>query len=357
MPFGSKKGHWLAASALLLAASAGAADPNPFERCTSIQDREQRWRCYDEHAPQAASREGGESGENETCGASYTALSRLWNTRPTCESDLYRLLPYKQNYIIARYSNSPNNQPVSANFGRAPDQDLDHTELKFQFSLKVKVAEQLANTVDLWFGYSQQSNWQAFNAPNSRPFRESDYEPELIAGFPLHSEGTILGLTPRLINLGLVHQSNGQSDPLSRSWNRVYLQFGLDRDLETERDHFALLLRSWYRFEEGSSDNNPDIEHYLGYGDLLVFWKRGDNNVSALLRNNLQTQGNRGSLRLDWSVPITRLPHFENASTLTLNQHDLRFYVQIFTGYGETLIDYNRYQTTIGVGIMLTDWM
>src|SRR5258708_3202812 len=287
MPFGSKKGHWLAASALLLAASAGAADPNPFERCTSIQDREQRWRCYDEHAPQAASREGGESGENETCGASYTALSRLWNTRPTCESDLDRLLPYKQNYISARYSNSPNNQPVSANFGRAPDQDLDHTELKFQFSLKVKVAEQLANTVDLWFGYSQQSNWQAFNAPNSRPFRESDYEPELIAGFPLHSEGTILGLTPRLINLGLVHQSNGQSDPSAPRRHGGYPPFGFDGVRETVRGPFALILRSWYRFGEGSSDNNPDIEHYLGYGDLLVFWNRGNNNVGIIVGRTL----------------------------------------------------------------------
>jgi phospholipase A1/A2 len=204
---------------------------------------------------------------------------------------------------------------------------------------------------------AQQSNWQAFNAPNSRPFRETDYEPELIAGLPLHTESSFWGLTPRLLNLGLVHQSNGQSDPLSRSWNRLYLQFGLDRDLETERHRFAFLLRSWYRFREGSSDNNPDIEHYLRYGDLLFFRKHGDHNFSALLRNNLQTENNRGSLRLDWRVPITRLPHFENVSALALNQHDLRFYVQIFTGYGETLIDYNRYQTTIGIGIMLTDWM
>ena len=357
-PFTPKQSRWFAAGALLIALSAKAAEADPLSRCTAIPDREQRWRCYDEVTAVIGSGNGNTGPADGTCGAEYTALSRQWNTRPNCESKLYRLMPYKQNYLIARYSNNPNTQPTSAEFGRAPEQELDHTELKFQLSLKVKVAEQIGNVADLWFGYTQQSNWQTFNGSNSRPFRDTNYEPELILAFPLHMQFSALGLAPRMINLGLVHQSSGQPDPFSRSWDRAYVQIGLDRDVDKEHDRFAILARAWYRLPERlSEDDNRDIQHYLGNGDLLFFWRRGDSNVSALLRNNLQTQNNRGSLQLNWSVPITRAPNLDNVNVLPLIERELRFYVQFFTGYGETLVDYNHYQTTIGIGIMLTDWM
>lgn len=348
-----KRSHWFVVGMLLLASSAGAAETDPLSRCTAILDQAQRLRCYDDVAAVPLAM----NGEDE-CGAGYTALSRQWNTRPNCESKRYQLIPYKQNYFIGRYSDDPNDRPRSANFGLARNQRLEHTELKFQFSMKIKAAEQIGNLADLWLAYTQQNNWQAFNNTNSRPFRGTDYEPELILAFPLHTEVSALGLTPRMIHFGLVHQSDGQADPFERSWNRAYVQVGVDRDVDKERDRFAFLARAWYRIpEKRSEDDNPDIERYLGYGDLLFFWRRGDSNLSALLRNNLQAQTNRGALRLDWSIPITRFPNFDNVNVLRRIDHDLRFYVQFFTGYGETLIDYNHYQTTIGIGLMFTDWM
>lgn len=357
-PLTPKHRRWFAAGTLLLALSAQAAEPDPLSRCTAIPDREQRWRCYDEVTAAVGSGNGNDSPAGDTCGAEYTALSRQWNTRPYCESKLYRFLPYKQNYLITRYSNNPNDRPNSANSGPAPAQELDHAELKFQLSMKVKVVEQIGNLADLWFGYTQQSNWQTFNGSNARPFRDTDYEPELILAVPLHMQFSALGLTPRMINFGLVHQSTGRPDPFERSWDRVYAQIGLDRDVDKEHDRFAVLARAWYRLPESpSEDDNPDIRHYLGYGDLLFFWRRGDSNVSALLRNNLQAQNNRGSVQINWSIPITRTPSLDNVNVLPLIDRELRFYVQFFTGYGETLVDYNHYQTTIGIGIMVTDWM
>jgi phospholipase A1 len=53
-----------------------------------------------------------------------------------------------------------------------------------------------------------------------------------------------LGLNGRLLGLTYNHQSNGRSGPLSRSWDRIMLNIGL------EKDNFALMLRPWYRLDE-----------------------------------------------------------------------------------------------------------
>lgn len=47
----------------------------------------------------------------------------------------------------------------------------------------------------------------------------------------------VLGLRMRFLNLGLVHESNGQTPTLSRSWNRAYVQ------AEFERGNFTLMGR------------------------------------------------------------------------------------------------------------------
>ncbi len=73
----------------------------------------------------------------------------------------------------------------------------------------------------------------------------------------------LLGFKGRFINVGFNHQSNGQTEPLSRSWNRVVTNLGF------EKDNVTLLLKGWYRIPENAEDDdNPDIEDYLGYGEI-----------------------------------------------------------------------------------------
>jgi phospholipase A1 len=71
----------------------------------------------------------------------------------------------------------------------------------------------------------------------SRPFRTTDHEPEVMYVYPTDAQ-LPWGWRWRYSGLGVVHQSNGQSLPLSRSWNRVYLMTGMELDNRwSERPH------------------------------------------------------------------------------------------------------------------------
>ncbi len=268
-----------------------------------------------------------------------SALSRHWELDNEAKQGAFLFRPHRANYFLPfKYSNAPNSTPFQAAFTQ-PDLGLDPIETELQLSFKIKGMQGVFghNNVDLWFGYTITSFWQAYNASISAPFRETNYEPEAILAF--RTNYALGGFRGRFINLGLVHQSNGRSEGLSRSWNRVYTQFGF------ERDNLALLIRPWVRLPEsdgGGDDDNPDIEDYMGHGDVLAVYRKGRNAYSLLLRNNFKTSENRGALKLNWSFPL---------------YGRLKGYVQYFNGYGESLIDYNHKQQSFGLGVSLTEGM
>jgi phospholipase A1 len=265
-------------------------------------------------------------------------MSEHWELDPASKKGVWSFRAHKPNYfLVGRYTDSVNMEPYDVFFNAVGDPSLgiDEVEAKFQLSFKVKALEGLfGSDADLWVGYTQQSHWQVYNDGISAPFRESDYEPEVFVTLPTRYD--LLGLRGRFVNLGFVHQSNGQSNILSRSWNRVYAQFGFEYG-----DRFNLLFKPWYRIEEDAADDdNPDITDYVGDFEMVASYKLGQHTLSALARSNFSFE--RGFLQLDWAFPL-----YQN----------LKGYVQATTGYGESLIDYNHSQNTIGMGILLTNWM
>ena len=248
---------------------------------------------------------------------------------------VFDIRPHHPTYILpANYTDQVNRLPGSPN--RPPPATplpWDQTEGKFQLSFKFKLADfDEAIGASLWAGYTQQSHWQVYNPEASRPFRETSYEPEVMLAF--HPDKRVLGFDWRLLNVALVHQSNGRAQELSRSWNRLYAQVG------AERGRFALLARGWVRISESSGeDDNPDIEDYLGHGDLVASYAIGRHQLSVLGRYAFET--GHGAIEGTWSFPLARR---------------VRGYVQVFSGYGESLVDYNWKQNTVGVGISLADW-
>jgi len=332
-----------------------AAEPEGLARCAAIGDDSARLRCYDELAgrtpappeavapqeprpPQeaAATFDPGKGNDGEKPDQ-HSPLSARWELEPGTKQGRFNFTAYRPNYFLPfDYTNHPNVTPSAP--GQPPvvtPQDLDHTEAMFQLSFKVKLAEGLLGTRDdLWFGYTQQSVWQMYNKALSSPFRNTDYEPEVMYVIP--TDVNFLAMKLRMVSLGLSHQSNGNGEPLSRSWNRAYAQFGL------EGENFVLMVKPWYRFDEDTpDDDNPDISDYVGRGEILGVYRLGKQELSARWRNNFQRHDNRGSIQLGWSFPLTG---------------KLKGYAQFFNGYGETLLDYNHQQTTFGVGFLLTDW-
>ncbi|MDP2787910.1 MAG: phospholipase A [Pseudomonadota bacterium] len=310
-----------------------------WETCAATGNDAQRLACYDRLARQPpAQPEGQEFALQQTPAEvrKVSPLSRHWELDDAAKQGAFLLRPHAPNYFLPlKYSNSPNNTPLQGSLLQS-DLGLEQVEAKFQLSFKAKAVEGLFNAdSDLWLGFTGTSYWQMYNSSISAAFRESNYEPEAMLVFRTNYD--LAGLTGRFINLGLVHQSNGRPEALSRSWNRVYAQFGF------ERGNFALLIRPWYRIPENAAeDDNPDIEDYLGHGDLLATYKDGGSSYSLMLRNNLKSSSNRGAIQASWSFPL---------------HGRLRGYVQYFNGYGESLIDYNYSQQSLGIGVSLTDWM
>ena len=279
--------------------------------------------------------------------AERSYFTRAWNLDNLSNLDpskLGRVQPYRQNYLILRKTNSPNARPGSplADHNSFVPYDMDSGEAKFQLSFKADVGSQQhidflgIKTFRLWIAYTQQSYWQIFNTRNSSPFRETNYEPELIATL---GTGNTAGL--KLINLGWLHQSNGRPLPESRSWNRLYLQGGWEWNNNT-----SFLVRGWKRIsEKPEKDDNPDIVDYMGRFDLVARWEPMDKSqaIAVLLRNNLSGKPNRSFVQIDWATPVK----FGNAA---------RVHAQITSGYGESLIDYNYRQTTFGLGFSFREW-
>ncbi|PHS71642.1 MAG: phospholipase [Methylophaga sp.] len=264
-----------------------------------------------------------------------TAINKRIKFEKEAEQNPFALLAHKPNYIILSNNlASPNEQPFNDAF---PNEDAHFQpwETKFQISLKVPVIRGLFGKADLFAGYTNRSFWQQFNKVGSSPFRDSNHELETWLSFNNDSE--FLGFRNRVIRTGIVHQSNGQSGVLSRSWNRVYADFIF------ERHNWYLSLKPWWRIpEDNDEDDNPDIDDYLGHFELSGVYKKDQHSFDFMVRNNLKFGDNHGALQLGWSFPLSK---------------NVRGYVQWFNGYGESLIDYDSYSNSLGFGFQLADWL
>ena len=251
----------------------------------------------------------------------------------------FALVPHRPNYILGSWVDNLEQE----------NEIYDDYETKFQLSFKVPLNKHEDDTRWLWFfGYTQISVWQMLNFEHSAPFRDTNFEPEIMSYY-LANWRFGDWRVPH-INIGWInHQSNGQVPPKSRSWNRSYVEFLF----ENGRNYINFKL--WQRWKESpkndpadyEGDDNPDIDEYVGHGELRIMHVGRKNNFGIVVRDNGHRDA-KGSFQADWTFPVYGREE---------GKGELRFYVQYFYGYGETLIDYNVKRRRIGFGVMLADWL
>ena len=337
-------------TALSLALACAAASAQDRPDCRALTEDAARLACWDAQSsapsltqtPEAAASPQPVAAQPKLQPSNLTnAFDATWELTPAAKRGTFVVRTYQPTYVLpAVYTNHINNQPHSPT-QPVPTNPSDgkHVEAQFRVSLRVKVLEDFGlPQADLWFAYTQLSLWQVWNQADSAPFRSTDYQPEAFYMVPIPSTWSnwLGGWRWHAVQVGVAHQSNGQRDPLSRSWNRT--TFGT----LFSRGDLGLSLKYNQRWSERySDDDNPDLLDYTGRFEAAASWLRGYTS-STLTWKGTSRDWSRGSWQLDVSHPFNH------------HQPDgLRWFVQLFSGYGASLMDYNVRQTRLGFGVML----
>ena len=263
------------------------------------------------------------------------AVNRAANERETA-FEPFVMTAHRLNYILPiTYSDNIN---YNAYEGTDWSEGLEHAEAEFQISFKVPLnySDLMFEGDSLFFGITLKSFWQVYASDISRPFRETNYRPELF--YVTATSWTPFG-GRTAFGVGIEHESNGQRQDLSRSWNRVYTQFYF------AKDNFVAVFQPWWRIPEDEKtslddpdgDDNPDIEDYMGHFQLSSAYKWNGLEFSFLGRENFSTH--KGYAELGLTFPIWG---------------KVRGYAKYSVGYGSSLIDYNQNQQRVGLGVAIT---
>ncbi len=307
---------------ILLTVSINASEiTSDVKQCLSFAEESQRLACYDNlHGY-----------ENKTTDKNLREKRAKRST--------FSIQPHKPSYFMPISYNGSRN-PIETEIGEllsdsSDDAEFDAVETKFQISFQMNLWDEVLGTdTRLMAAYTQVSYWQMYNSGLSSLFRETNYEPEVF----LNRDSYIDLFGFKLINtsLGFVHQSNGRPSVLSRSWNRIFVQFIL------QKDNFIFSIKPWYRIEEDlEDDDNPDIDDYLGSYELGALYQWKEHEFTLMLRN-LNGSTHHETYALGWLFPLN---------------DDINFYLEYFHGYGENLIDYNYKSKSFGMGFTISDWI
>ncbi len=271
------------------------------------------------------------------------------------------LCKYKPNYFVLGVAENGDERPTT----------------KFQFSFRYvlwdfrgdRSEEELRSTPtgnrcadpssnhQVNFGYTQKSIWKLYDA--SAPFEENNYNPEIYYSW---DTSDLLGWGPLdWLTVGFEHESNGEDDPGSRSWNRIYFQLRLlwedlfgSADGGPLQDQYGrrltwqarFYLKAWAIFPPGT-DSNTDYGRNLGHFRVIGVLQSQDYDWGSFVVDAEASAGDsfdRGQLQLglSWGLPFKGVWRFVP-----------HLYGQYFVGHGETLIRADRFTHAFRLGLRL----
>lgn len=257
-----------------------------------------------------------------------TEYDQLLNSR-------YTLFPHKGTFLMPYTYNSMTHESLYSGLKDSKNSKdfYKSNEAEFQISFVIPIIRQPSRQGwELLFAYTHHSWWQIYNSDWSRPFRETNYMPELFTRKSFFDRIGKSDFYLAFTDFGYVHQSNGQTQLLSRSWDRIFGRVYLFHSA------FMLNLTAWYRMPEArDQDDNHDIYNYMGIGEAEIIKTIGKHTF------NIKTPIGSHHLSTDikYSIPW---------------KDRLRWFFRFQGGYGHSLIEYDRPVQRYGVGIILEEF-
>ena len=205
----------------------------------------------------------------------------------------------------------------------------ENSDVKFQVSIAQRLTKStLPFHTYLFIAYSQKTFWNVFQ--ESLPMRDLNFNPGIGLSKLLISKNRLVGKLTLLIE----HESNGRDRLASRSWNKISFCGNIYLD-----PNLMVHGKFWIPIVDGG--NNRDILRYSG------IYQTG---IQALSTNRR------------WVLSATfvkRKGGNFNANSIVelgfrIRKKDNQFlFLQYYNGYGENLLDYNKYHSRLRIGLLI----
>lgn len=223
---------------------------------------------------------------------------------------------YKDNYFIF-------GAPIGS---KATKQN---TNAKFQISIRQKLTKSiLSGGTYLYLCYTQKVFWNVLE--ESLPMIDLNFNPGIGLAKPVFKNGKYIG---KFI-FQIEHESNGRDSIESRSWNRF--SFGCDLLIT---NNFLAHAKIWIPYIDG--ENNKDLLRYAGIGQIGM----------ELMSDDRRWRGSlvlvkRKTWRLNFNTIVEVSWQFSRKA-------DWNLFAQYYNGYGEGLLDYNKFSSHLRTGIVI----
>lgn len=243
------------------------------------------------------------------------------NIRQITQS-LYNIKAYNANYFL------PVSYLYDGQYADTNTHKAENVETEFQLSIKFDFAANLFGLDEIYsVAYTQKAFWQLYS--KSAYFRETNYNPEFSVMIPTSMATDAKFI--KAVRLSIEHESNGRGGTDERSWNFISSSFYFQyQPMFSE-------LKLWYRLPD-NIDYNPDLIDYMGHGHLQFMLPYEKHLFKVLFRHNFS---DTGAIEANYSYPV-------------FGRDDLFLYMKFFSGYGESLIDYDNYVNKAGIGFSIS---
>lgn len=223
---------------------------------------------------------------------------------------------YKDNYFT-----------IGTSIGSRPT--ATNSDVKFQISF----AQRLTNSVLPWntylyLFYTQKAMWNVFE--ESLPFHDLNFNPGIGWTKPFFVKGRLVGKASLIFE----HESNGRDGEASRSWNKISLSGAAFID-----PNIMVHAKFWIPIIDGGL--NKDILRYSG------IYQAGIQGISANKRWVFDiTFVKRKGWNLNGNTII-------NLGFRLFKNHNQFLMLHYYNGYGENLLDYNKFHSRLRIGLLI----